>query len=992
MEGEEAKKKHHKSSKKGSKKKNAHREEDARLRNPKAFAAKSSVATSRMLRRKQDLDEKRLHVPILERAGTVPPPLVIALVGPPGVGKSTLLRSLVRRYTRQTVGNIRGPLTVVTSKKQRITFIECPGNDLSSMIDCSKVIDLALLMIDARKGFTMETFEFLNLLQTHGFPRVMGVLTHLDSFRENKNLAAAKKKLKQRFWTELYNGAKLFYLSGLLNGRYLDRDVLNLSRFLAVTKPRPILWRTTHPYLIADRVEDLTSEALLQQDVQCDRTVCFYGYLRGAALRDGSMVHIPGAGDYQIANLSSIADPCPLPESQTKMKKLTDRNRLIYAPFSDVSGVVYDRDAVYIDMPQQAMLNKSEGEGEQMLNKLQKGRRLMNDNGGDMRLFKDSTVHIEDSGDDSESLIEEEDSEEDFEEEDAMEDIDSDAASWDELGLKKVTQSTDQLNAIDSYKNVLDEESEDEEDFFHSLRSRFITSAPEDTKEDDEAEEGGFEDLEASDENEEQELKGMKREKENDLEKKKEQLKKKFDREFDGKYVAEEDGDEGEGGNKTILGKDGADVEPTYYDEMKKSMESQQALNRAELDKLDPRQRQALAGVEPGCYVRVVVEGMPCEFMQYFRPERLVILGGLHASETALGFVQTRIKKHRWFPKILKNDEPLVFSVGWRRFQSLPLLSVKDATRNRLLKYTPEHMHCMATFYGPVVPPGTGFCAFRSLTEGQSGFRISATGTVLEFDQSVLVVKKLKLVGYPMEIHRKTAFIRDMFTSALEASKFEGAALRTVSGLRGQIKRALATPDGAVRATFEDRLLMSDICFLKTWYPVAPRKFFNPIQSLLVDSPEAWTAMRLNVELRAMANVVTPVGPRDSQYRPIERMPRRFNPLHVPKKLQEALPFASKPKDLAKKRGLKETYLQRRAVILERPEKERLALLQQVATLRRDKEQRRLTKQRAHHQKHLKTKAKEEVIQAEKQKEKAKRTIASRQRKLDHSAKRAREH
>ena len=63
--------------------------------------------------------------------------------------------------------------------------MECV-NDTNAMLDCGKISDLILLMVDASFGFEMETFEFLNVLQTHGFPKVMGILTHLDQFKTAK--------------------------------------------------------------------------------------------------------------------------------------------------------------------------------------------------------------------------------------------------------------------------------------------------------------------------------------------------------------------------------------------------------------------------------------------------------------------------------------------------------------------------------------------------------------------------------------------------------------------------------------------------------------------------------------------------------------------------------------------------------------------------------------------------------------------------------------
>ncbi len=42
------------------------------------------------------------------------------------VGKSLLIKCLIKHYTRQSLSEVRGPITIVAGKQRRLTFVECP--------------------------------------------------------------------------------------------------------------------------------------------------------------------------------------------------------------------------------------------------------------------------------------------------------------------------------------------------------------------------------------------------------------------------------------------------------------------------------------------------------------------------------------------------------------------------------------------------------------------------------------------------------------------------------------------------------------------------------------------------------------------------------------------------------------------------------------------------------------------------------------------------
>ncbi len=150
-----------------------------------------------LLSRTLDKKEKKHHVPLVDRTPTEPPPVLVAVVGPPKVGKTTLIKSLIKNFTRQKLSTVDGPVTLVSGtseqarvcttflwrrvwltvsnatcavqlsrkrslwrlkyqdqekefcvsaffsgKKRRLTFVECV-NDINCMIDLAKVADLA---------------------------------------------------------------------------------------------------------------------------------------------------------------------------------------------------------------------------------------------------------------------------------------------------------------------------------------------------------------------------------------------------------------------------------------------------------------------------------------------------------------------------------------------------------------------------------------------------------------------------------------------------------------------------------------------------------------------------------------------------------------------------------------------------------------------------------------------------------------------------------
>ena len=97
-------------------------------------------------------------------------------------------------------------------------------------------------------------------------------------------------------------------------------------------------------------MQDITPPGRVHDNPHVERDVAVYGWLHGCNLKRGQLVHVAGVGDCTVSDLAALPDPCPLPSTDKKQRKLDERARLLYAPMSDVGGLLYDKDAVYINM------------------------------------------------------------------------------------------------------------------------------------------------------------------------------------------------------------------------------------------------------------------------------------------------------------------------------------------------------------------------------------------------------------------------------------------------------------------------------------------------------------------------------------------------------------------------------------------------------------------------------------------------------------------
>ena len=114
------------------------------------------------IQNKEATKEIHAHIENMEYKSLAP--LFCTIIHSNPSPNTLLLQSLIKIYTNKTIGKDSFyPITCTVSKEKRITF-KVMRNDLVEYMDCAKISDIVLFVID-KNGITDKIKEFISLLK-----------------------------------------------------------------------------------------------------------------------------------------------------------------------------------------------------------------------------------------------------------------------------------------------------------------------------------------------------------------------------------------------------------------------------------------------------------------------------------------------------------------------------------------------------------------------------------------------------------------------------------------------------------------------------------------------------------------------------------------------------------------------------------------------------------------------------------------------------------
>ncbi|GER26149.1 pre-rRNA-processing protein TSR1 homolog [Striga asiatica] len=744
---------------------------------------------ARLQRNKMMREQKRAAVLKEKRAlsGPSSPPRVIVLFGLTAHVKLKSLKEDIVSLLSEEQNDVVFPAIASSEYKLRATVLEAPHGDLLTCMEMAKVADLLAFVASPCSHETDDTDGFidsfgsqcLSVFRTLGLPSTVVLLRDLPDDLKGKN--ELKKMCASMLAPEFPEDCKFFPAD--------KKD--ELHKFLWLFKEQRLTvphWRNQRSYLMAQKV-DVVAEAGDPEKF----TLALTGYLRSHALSVNQLVHVAGAGDFQLSKIELLKDPCPLNkrkgvdvmDSEDDVQVVTC---LVPDPMKQEHVVVENiPDLLAGEQTWPTEAEMAEADRNHQEKKLKKRRlpRGISDYQAAW-IVDDSDVDYSDSDeggddgmvmDDGENLPEQKHGNGfDFDDDQASLNLrDSDGETETESVMMEDGDSLTKEQLAEQIRKIKEEHAEDEE-FPDEVDTPLDIAA-----------------------------------------------RKRF-----AKY-------RGVKSFRTSTWDPKESLPPEYarifaFDNFSRTQ-------KHVLAKAFTMEQESDSCISAGSYARLHIKDVPSNIASklcMLSKTMPVIASGLLQHESKISVLHFSIRKHDTYDDPIKAKEELLFHVGFRQFVSRPIFSSDsiNANKHKMERFLHAGRFSVASIFAPISFHSPPLVALKKLAEDSPPV-VAAVGSLRTVDPDRIILKKIILTGYPQRVSKSKATVRYMFHSPEDVRWFKPVEVWTKCGRRGRIKEPVGT-HGAMKCIFNGVLQQHDtVCMslFKRSYPKWPQQWF-PLQSV----------------------------------------------------------------------------------------------------------------------------------------------------------------
>lgn len=741
---------------------------------------------ARLQRNKMLRDQKRAELLKEKRlsSGTGSPPRVIVLFGLSAcVDLNSLEEDLMGSFSSEDE-QVRFPAIVSVEHKLRATILKAPYGDLSACMEIAKVADLiafvasaSSLSEDESSSPYIDSFgsQCLSVFRAIGLPSTVVLVRDLPV--EMKRRHDFKKSCISNLASEFPEDCKF----------YTAETKDELHKFILFLKEQRLNaphWRSQRPYIMAQEVDWVTDGCA---SGKC--SLILTGYLRARALSVNQLIHVSGAGDFQLSKIELLKDPCSLSVRRGGDSMDSDdsgQNQVIRCLTPDP---MKQEELIVENVPdplagEQTWPTEAEmAEATKKENRKPKKRMLPPGTSEYQSAWivddsDDDRADSDDSEDDGLVLDDTENYHPSQESKDFELDEDEDAAF-----SKEFDDGTETSSVAMEEENLSREQIEDE-----------IRKIKEAHAEDEEFPDEVDTPLNVAARKRFAKYRGLKSFRTSSWDPK-ESLPPEYARIFAFDNFTRT--------QKHVLAK-ASNVEQSDMDDY----------------------------VVAGSYIRLYLKNVSVSLGSMLSTSLKtvpIISCGLLQHESKISVLHFSIKKHDTYAAPLKSKEELTFHVGFRQFVARPLYS-SDATnsdKSKMEKFLHAGRFSIASIYAPISFPPLPLIAFKKVGE-QLPPVLAAVGSLRSIDLDRIILKKIILTGYPQRVSKLKATVRYMFHNPEDVRWFKPVEVWTKYGRRGRVKEPVGT-HGAMKCIFNGVLQQHDtVCMslYKRVYPKWPQHWF----------------------------------------------------------------------------------------------------------------------------------------------------------------------